>query len=505
MSDISIGVGGPADMGRMAMDAGNHAEAVSLLREAILDDPGDATLRADLGVALETLEDYDGAAQAYAAATALEPDNPIYHFNQGAVAQAQGRPHDAAAHYLDALEREPLFAEAYYNLGTLFFDAGHLEIAAEHYGNALKARPDYAEAASNLGLTLRRLGRLNDAVEQFQLALKLRPDLTITHSNLGLTLAEVGRYGEAIACFGQALANDPDSSALHINISLAWRGVGRLEMAADAALKALRLAPDSTVAQVELGSVAANLRRTGDEAGLRELLEAWRSIAGETAQYQHTLAALGQAPTPARAGDAYVAQTFDASAKRFDEMIGSLGYAVPAAVGAALLTHLGDGKGDKDILDAGCGTGLAAPHLAPYARTLTGVDLSLSMLQQALRRGLYSALDQAELGAYLIARPGSFDVISASDVLCYFGELTEIFRSAANSLRPGGLLILSVEANGTGQPYLLHEGGRYAHDPAYVRAGLTAAGLTVLDLSPLVLRHEGGGPVEGVLAVAAKP
>ncbi|MFY8093567.1 MAG: tetratricopeptide repeat protein [Niveispirillum sp.] len=505
MSDISIGVGGPADLGRMAMDAGNHAEAVALLREAILDDPGDATLRADLGVALETLEDYDGAAQAYAAAAALEPDNPIYHFNQGAVAQAQGRPHDAAGHYLDALEREPLFAEAYYNLGTLFFDAGHLEIAAEHYGNALKARPDYAEAASNLGLTLRRLGRLSDAIEQFQLALKLRPELTITHSNLGLTLAEAGRYDEAIACFGQALAKDPDSPSLHINISLAWRGVGRLDMAADAALKALRLAPDNAVAQVELGAVAANLRRTGDETALQSLLNSWRDITGETAQLQHTLAALGQAPTPERAGDAFVAQTFDASAKRFDEMIGSLGYAVPDAVGAAMQRHLGEGKGDKDILDAGCGTGLAAPHLAPYARTLTGVDLSLSMLQQALRRGLYSGLDQAELGAYLMARPGSFDVISASDVLCYFGELAGIFRSAGNSLRQGGVLIGSVETASTGQPYILHEGGRYAHDTAYVRESLTAAGLTVLDLSPLVLRYEGGRPVDGLLAVATKP
>lgn len=504
MSDISIGVGGPADMGRMAMDAGNHAEAVALLREAILDDPGDATLRADLGVALETLEDYDGAAQAYAAAAALEPDNPIYHFNQGAVAQAQGRPHDAAGHYLDALEREPLFAEAYYNLGTLFFDAGHLEIAAEHYGNALTARPDYAEAASNLGLTLRRLGRMDAAIEQFQLALKLRSDLTITHSNLGLTLAEAGRYDEAIACFGQALAKDPDSSSLHINISLAWRGVGRLDMAADAALKALRLAPDNAVAQVELGAVAANLRRTGDEAALRGLLDGWRGITGETAQFQHTLAALGQSPTPERAGDAYVAQTFDASAKRFDEMIGSLGYAVPEAVGAALQRHAGEGKGDKDVLDAGCGTGLAAPYLAPYAAKLTGVDLSLSMLQQALRRGLYSALDQAELGAYLIARPGSFDMISASDVLCYFGELGSIFRSAGNSLRPGGLLIASMEASSTGKPYVLHEGGRYAHDPAYVRESLTAAGLTILELSPLTLRYEGGKPVEGLLAVAAK-
>lgn len=504
MSDISIGVGGPADMGRMAMDAGNHAEAVPLLREAILDDPGDAALRADLGVALETLADYDGAAQAYAAAAALEPENPIFHFNQGAVAQAQGRPHDAATHYLDALEREPLFAEAYYNLGTLFFDAGHLEIAAEHYSNALKARPDYAEAASNLGLTLRRLGRQDEAIEQFQLALRLRPGLTTTHSNLGLTLAEAGRYDEAIACFGQALAMDPDSSSLHINISLAWRGVGRLDMAADAALKALRLAPDSTIAQVELGAVAANLRRLGDEATLKTVLDGWRAITGETAQLRHTLAALGKVAMPARADDAYLVQTFDASAKRFDEMIGSLGYSVPDAVGQALQRHVGEGKRDKDILDAGCGTGLAAPHLAPYARNLTGVDLSLAMLQQALRRGLYSALDQAELGAYLIARPQSFDIIVAGDVLCYFGELGDLTRQAANSLRPDGLLIVSAEAVSGAGPYRLHEGGRYAHDPAYLQESLITAGLTLVELVPLVLRYEGGKPVEGVLAVARK-
>lgn len=504
MSDISIGVGGPADQGRLAMDAGNHAEAVPLLREAILDDPGDAALRADLGVALETLQDYDGAAQAYAAAAALEPENPIFHFNQGAVAQAQGRAHDAAGHYLDALEREPMFAEAYYNLGTLFFDAGQLEIAAEHYGNALKARPDYAEAASNLGLTLRRLGRQDEAVEQFQLALRLRPHLTITHSNLGLTLAEAGRYDEAIACFGQALAMDPESSALHINISLAWRGVGRLDMAADAALKALRLDPDSTIAQVELGAVAANLRRTGDEVTLKGLLDSWRGIVGDTAQLQHTLASLGQVPAPARATDAYLAQTFDASAKRFDEMIGSLGYAVPEAIGAALLRHVGEGKRDKDILDAGCGTGLAGPYLAAFAKSLTGVDLSLSMLQQALRRGLYSSLDQAELGAYLIARPQSFDIITAGDVLCYFGELEELFRSAGNSLRPGGLLIASAETVSAGTAYVLHEGGRYAHDPAYVQESLLKAGLTLVELAPLVLRYEGGKPVEGVLAIARR-
>lgn len=505
MTDISIGVdGSPADRGRMALDAGSYADAVPLLREAILDDPGDATLRADLGVALENMEDYDGAAQAYAAAAALEPENPIYHFNQGAVAQAQGRGNDAANHYLDTLEREPMFAEAYYNLGTLFYEAGHPEIAAEHYANALKARPHYAEAASNLGLTLRRLDRMDEAIEHFRLALRLRPDLAMAHSNLGLTLSEAGKYDEALACFAQALSMEPNSSALHINISLAWRGVGRLDMAADAALTALRLAPEGAPAQVELGSVAAGLHRKGDRAALDALLSDWRAIVGQSAQLDHTMAAVGSAPVPPRASDAFVSQTFDASARRFDEMIGALAYAVPAAIGAALRHHAGPGAADRDILDIGCGTGLLAPHLAAHARTLTGVDLSLSMLQLAARRGGYTDLEQAEIGAYLIARPRSFDVITAGDVFCYFGDLGSVFGPAAASLRPGGLLLATVEA-ATGQAYTLHEGGRYAHDPACLQECLGAAGLDVLELSPLVLRYEAGQPVEGVLIAARHP
>lgn len=504
MSDISIGVGGPADAARLAMDAGNHAEAVGLLREAILDDPGDATLRADLGVALETLEDFEGSAQAYAAAAALEPDNAVYQFNQGAVAQAMGRGHDAAAHYLDALEREPLFAEAYYNLGTLFFEAGLFEIAAEHYGNALTARPDYAEATSNLGLSLRRLGRTNEAIEKFRDALRLRPDVAITHSNLGIALTENGDYDGAIACFMQALALDANSPTLHINLSLACRGAGRLDQAAEAALHALRLDPANTASQVELGSVASNMRRREMDVAIETLLDTWRSVTGTTPMLDHTLAALGRTAVPARAGDAYVAQIFDASAKRFDEMIGSLGYQGPTLLTEALARHAGDAAGTLDILDAGCGTGLAGPLLRPFAKSLAGVDLSSAMLQQAGKRGTYDSLDVAEIGAYLIANPRRFDAVMLGDVLCYFGELSDLFRAGANSLRADGWVLATVEAV-SGAPFTLRESGRYGHDPAYLQLALQEAGLSVLELTPITLRHEGGVPVEGILAVAHKP
>ncbi|WP_051330623.1 tetratricopeptide repeat protein [Niveispirillum irakense] len=506
MSDFGSGGGtaNPVQAARAALDASDFAAAVPLLREAILDDPGDAALRADLGVALESLGDLDGATQAYAAAAALEPENPIYHFNQGAVAQAQGRAHDAATHYVDALEREPLFAEAYYNLGTLFFEIGEFEIACEHYGNALKARPDYAEAASNLGLALRRLGRQEEAVIQFRHALALRPDLAQTHSNLAVVLLEVGEFDEAIACYGRALSFEPTNPSIHVNLSLAWRGRGRTDLAAESVLRALVLAPDHAAAQIELGSVAAALAKEGNEAGLRDLLDRWRRVAGETPVLTHTMAALGLAPVPDRAADNYVAQMFDASSKRFDEMIGSLGYQGPTLIAGAMARHAGEATGALDVLDAGCGTGLSGTVLRDYARQLIGVDLSLGMLRQADRRGIYDRLEQAELEAFLIACPDSFDVAAFGDVLCYFGDVTALFRAAAGSLHKGGLIIGTVEATSGEVPYRLGPSGRYAHQPAYIQQTLTEAGFQILEITPCVLRHESGQPVEGVIAVGRR-
>ena len=53
------------------------------------------------------------------------------------------------------------------------------------------------------------------------------------------------------------------------------------------------------------------------------------------------------------------------------------------------------------MLDAGCGTGLCGPLIAPYARRLVGVDLSERMLAQARARDVYDELVKGELTAYL--------------------------------------------------------------------------------------------------------
>ena len=105
-----------------------------------------------------------------------------------------------------------------------------------------------------------------------------------------------------------------------------------------------------------------------------------------------------------------------------------------------------------DVLDAGCGTGLCGPLLAPYARRLVGVDLSTGMLKQAEAKNVYDQLYKVELTAYLRDCPGEFDVIVSADTLVYFGPLESVARAAAGALRPGGRLIFTVEALLDGRP-----------------------------------------------------
>ena len=160
---------------------------------------------------------------------------------------------------------------------------------------------------------------------------------------------------------------------------------------------------------------------------------------------RHMLAACSGRDVPERASDAFIETTFDSFAASFDAKLASLAYRAPALV-AEMLAHAGvDASRSLDVVDAGCGTGLCGPLVAPYARRLVGVDLSEAMLARARERNVYDELAKRELTAYLQDSPGSFDVIVSADTLVYFGALDAVTAAAANALRPGGVLVFTVE------------------------------------------------------------
>jgi predicted TPR repeat methyltransferase len=170
-----------------------------------------------------------------------------------------------------------------------------------------------------------------------------------------------------------------------------------------------------------------------------------------------------------RSPPAYIKEHFDAFAAGFDaQLVGVLGYDIPEKLCAAVKAAADTGH-RYDALDAGCGTGLCGPHLLPFVRTLTGVDLSEKMLGQAAKRGIYGDLICEDLTTFLDKSDGRFDLVVAADVMIYAGNLASFMEAAARAIRPGGLLAFSTEVVEEGT-YKLLPSGRFAHSAAYVRS-----------------------------------
>jgi predicted TPR repeat methyltransferase len=216
------------------------------------------------------------------------------------------------------------------------------------------------------------------------------------------------------------------------------------------------------------------------------------------------LGVAGLQPRVNTAPPAYVARAFDEYAEHFDDhLVRVLGYRGPEVVHTAVTQTLGAAAHDLEVLDAGCGTGLAAPLFRPLARRLDGVDLSPQMLERARTLGLYDHLDVGELTEVLSARPSAYDLVVAVDVLGYVGDLAPVFTAAAAALRPAGWFALSVESH-AGLGYVLRSTGRYAHALAYVRGVAPAAGLVEVSAAQAELRRQHGKPVVGHVVVLQK-
>ena len=231
------------------------------------------------------------------------------------------------------------------------------------------------------------------------------------------------------------------------------------------------------------------------------VFEEWLQEAPDDPIAQHMLAACSGRDVPPRASDAFVKQTFDSFAASFDSKLAKLSYRAPALVGEMLAQSGVEASKSLDVLDAGCGTGLCGPLIAPYARRLVGVDLSEPMIAQARARNVYDDLVKRELTAYLVDSTAEFDVIVSADTLVYFGALEDVAAASANALRPGGWLIFTVEElhdAGLEAGFAISPTGRYRHSRRYVERVLADANF-LAEIVPAELRLEAGEPVEGLV------
>ena len=157
-----------------------------------------------------------------------------------------------------------------------------------------------------------------------------------------------------------------------------------------------------------------------------------------------------------------------------------------------------------DVLDVGCGTGLAGVAFRSLARRLHGSDLAPRMVERARRRGVYDHVEVAELVEGISRTPRAWDLVVAADVLVYVGDLGPVMRAATVGLRPGGLFCATVELC-AGDGFALGPSRRYAHSAAYIRRVAAEAGLDLIVLEDAVPRWEKGQPVQGLAFAVRLP
>jgi predicted TPR repeat methyltransferase len=314
------------------------------------------------------------------------------------------------------------------------------------------------DALLQMALSAHRTGRRQQAESMYREAIRLEPRNASANNLLGALLLEIGKNLEALPFLRKA--------ALH--------------------------APNYEAAQNNYGAVLYTLSKKDEPKLAREEAKAWARKQPQNKIACHWAAALGAggkvAPTMP---EELVRGTFDGFARNFDQKLAKLGYQAPRLLFEALSPHVAP---PLDILDAGCGTGLMAPHLKPWARNLAGVDLSPAMIEQAKSKTLYDDLRAGELVAYLKAHAEAFDLVAAADVFCYLGDLGPALAAAKGALRARGLLAFTVEAAQDGD-YTLLQSGRYAHGEDYVRRLLEQSGFTLLSLARDTARTENDQPV----------
>ena len=422
-----------------------------------------------LAILLQKNEQLVEAQELYRRVLDTAPDHPDALHYAGVLAHQQGQSDEAVSLIERSLALAPGRADCYNNLGIIFQSTGKLQAAIDAYQHAIAIEPGHANAHSNLGVLLRATGKPLEAEAAYRTAIQLNPEHIDAYTNLGILLNALKRTKEAAECYCKVITLRPKHREARRLLALAHCVLGDIDEAVN-------------------------------------ILEEWLDEEPGDPIALHMRAACTGRDVPARASNGFVERTFDSFASSFESKLEQLSYRAPALVTAMLENSGLEPLKQLDVLDAGCGTGLCGPLLAPYARRLVGVDLSEGMLSLAKEKHVYDALINSELTDHMRAHSARFDVIVSADTLVYFGDLESVVAAAAGALGPNGLFIFTLEHAAGAKAdtnWRLELHGRYSHARAYVERVLTAAGLQPW-IIPAELRMESGVPVAGLVIRGTK-
>ncbi len=475
----------------------NFADAIKYLQLAVTYQPSNSILQLHLANVLKAQGLFD---QAIIILQKTIRDNPNYVSalnNLGTLFYAQEKFPEAIEAFSSVIQKEPNFIDAYYNLGLAFNKQNLFDEAVKTYRKLLELTPEHFAARFHLACTLVKKNNIDDALTEFKQIEKAQPHHFETQSNLATCYLKKGDLNLAKTHYLKALELEPRDTQILFNLGVIYTQQGNIDNAIQQYQKAVQINPDIFAAHNNLG--VAFLAKQHVAFALHHFQEAAR-LQPNNQSIQYTIKALSQNQRLLSAPTDYVTSLFDAYADHYDEhLLTALDYQLPAHVKRVItMTH--PLSHAWDILDIGCGTGLCGEVMKPFAKTLTGVDLSEKMLAIAREKNSYDQLICEELNAFLAHKTAEYDLILAGDVLVYIGELTSFFKQIQRALRPNGLFVFNTEISDT-EDYKMNQSGRFSHQRKYVETLAKQNNLSIFHYEKVMTRTQNNEPVYGHLYV----
>ena len=391
-----------------------------------------------------------GAASASAAPAAPRDKDEMFtlHDLVGRLHHDLGNPKAAVAPYTQALIVNPASSAAFRNLGAAYHASGNTQLAFASYQQAIQLDAKDAQVYLKLALFYEDFAHKDwaDAADHalrcyaYYLEHVDAKDTSVLTRMGNLQVREHRNEG-AIETYSRALQTDPLLSNVWFNLAQAQVKVGDTAAARSSLQRTLDIDPSVTAAGYMLKALSAEEAsrvRSGDEKYVRELFDTYAATYDS-----HGKKLLYSAPRVIRQEMAAIYRgRFTISSEEEtvplnlpSEQPGCTTIIPTIAINSTL-----------DVLDLGCGTGLAGAWLKDYARSLTGVDLSEAMVAVARKKMLYQELSVVSINTYLGRCNRQFDLVVMADVLSYVGCLKQTFAQIVPVTRAGGHVAFTVEA-----------------------------------------------------------
>ena len=349
------------------------------------------------------------------------------------------------------------------------------------------------------GNSLLKVNKFSEAKLLFEQALELKPDFVDALTSLAIAEHGLGNLNHAVRLYKDAVATDPNSALENENKILSviyYFSQNNIQEALEILTVLIEKSPVDALLYNMLGGCLASIGQT--EMAIVNYQKAL-DLEPEYAIPRHMLNSL-TGHTSKEPPKEYVKNLFDDYAHRFnDSLVNNLQYNLPFIIKELILELNKDKLEFNNVIDLGCGTGLAGKNLRDISTNLTGVDVSKNMISEAEKLDIYDKLLVGDIVEELSLMEDKFDLLIALDVLIYVGDVKSIFQAVRKRCKINSLFVFSVEIQDS-NGYSLLKSSRYAHSDKYIK-DQAAELFKLVDSKDVRLRKEGNNWINGKVFV----